>query len=169
MDVNRFLLQHFPKSAKLTSADLRAISDFTLMWSAFENQVCETHATPNALRDIPKRLAERGLLDLEPFGEALAYFRDRYFKEGRLSDHFTYLRLHEGSPEWCAAYVEKAVTGLEKDPATVLTGILLIVHRYRNNLFHGEKWKYGIVGQRENFGHACTVLMAVMARLSDAQ
>jgi site-specific DNA-cytosine methylase len=47
-------------------------------------------------------------------------------------------------------------------PVHVLQALLLIVLRLRNNLFHGEKWAYGIAGQRQNFQHACAVMMATM-------
>lgn len=39
---------------------------------------------------------------------------------------------------------------------------LIIVYRFRNNLFHGTKWGYGIRGQFDNFRHANDVLMAAL-------
>lgn len=48
------------------------------------------------------------------------------------------------------------------EPAAVLTALLLIVHRLRNNLFHGPKWSYGIADRRANFDNANLVLMAAM-------
>lgn len=40
---------------------------------------------------------------------------------------------------------------------------LLIVFRYRNNLFHGNKWTYRLEGQHQNFEHATQLLLAVIA------
>ena len=44
-------------------------------------------------------------------------------------------------------------------PKEVATVILIIVYRIRNNLFHGEKWSYGLQGQLNNFKHANEALM----------
>ena len=37
-------------------------------------------------------------------------------------------------------------------------GLLIVVYRLRNNLFHGLKWAYAIRGQHANFGNANTAL-----------
>ena len=37
--------------------------------------------------------------------------------------------------------------------------VLIIVYRFRNNLFHGVKWSYELQGQLENFTHANAALM----------
>lgn len=42
--------------------------------------------------------------------------------------------------------------------------VLSIILRYRNNLFHGEKWRYRLAGQRENFDQANQALMVALAR-----
>ena len=48
------------------------------------------------------------------------------------------------------------------NPVAVRAALLLIVHRLRNNLFHGPKWSYGIADQRANFDNANLVLMATI-------
>ena len=45
------------------------------------------------------------------------------------------------------------------DTAEVAAALLIIVYRFRNNLFHGVKWAYEIRGQFENFSYANAVLM----------
>ena len=42
--------------------------------------------------------------------------------------------------------------------------MLIIVWRFRNNLFHGEKWAYQLQGQLSNFTHANAVLMRLLER-----
>tara|TARA_B100000614_G_scaffold111617_1_gene100153 strand:- start:1007 stop:1162 length:156 start_codon:yes stop_codon:yes gene_type:complete len=45
-----------------------------------------------------------------------------------------------------------------------LLTVLIIVWRFRNNLFHGEKWAYQLQGQLSNFTHANAVLMRLLER-----
>jgi hypothetical protein len=59
--------------------------------------------------------------------------------------------------------VENAVRGQTSDDAEILSAVLIIVLRLRNNLFHGVKWTYGIRGQLENFRNANNVLMSIIA------
>ena len=47
----------------------------------------------------------------------------------------------------------------EAQPAERVAAVLIIVYRFRNNLFHGEKWEYQLEGQLENFQQASSVLV----------
>ena len=59
--------------------------------------------------------------------------------------------------KWRKHYLER---GLQcTDPWEVVAVVLIIVYRYRKNLFHGVKWSYELRGQLENFMHANTILM----------
>lgn len=53
------------------------------------------------------------------------------------------------------AHVERTaynfLNGSEKNPAEVLAGLLLVIYRLRNNIFHGPKSAYGIQGHYDNF------------------
>ena len=40
--------------------------------------------------------------------------------------------------------------------------LLMIVWRFRNNLFHGAKWAYQLRDQRENFTQANSILMRML-------
>lgn len=166
MTVRAFIARRIPPFAELSPPELQAVEDFSLLWSVFENQVCGTQASPSALVAIPKQLARLGRLDMYPFREALGYFQKRYAHEGSVTHHFEGLRLPAGRPK-DAALVKAVVLGENQDPEDVLAGMLLIVYRYRNNLFHGAKWEYGMAGQLDNFMHACDVLMAVMIQYGD--
>ena len=54
------------------------------------------------------------------------------------------------------------IRGQTSDEAEILSAVLIVVLRLRNNLFHGEKWTYGIKGQLDNFRNANNVLMSVI-------
>jgi hypothetical protein len=45
-----------------------------------------------------------------------------------------------------------------------LDAALIIVLRYRNNLFHGIKWQYKLFGQLDNFETANAILMKTLDR-----
>lgn len=167
MNPNDFLALRVPGYAQLSDQERHVIQQFSLMWSAFENSVCNTRATPLALLRIPKRLLDAGKLDMEAFDEPLTYLRQRYYQDGKFTHFFDGLHLEEGSHK-DRELVARVMSGEENDALNVLGAILLIVYRYRNNLFHGVKWQYGIVGQQENFQAACNVMMAVMDRLAPA-
>jgi hypothetical protein len=50
--------------------------------------------------------------------------------------------------------VERVIRGQSSGDAEIVSAVLIIVLRLRNNLFHGVKWSYGIKGQLENFRNA---------------
>lgn len=56
------------------------------------------------------------------------------------------------------------IDGSDKDPCSRMAAVLIIVFRYRNNLFHGVKWQYKLQGQLGNFTTANDVLMKVLER-----
>jgi hypothetical protein len=58
--------------------------------------------------------------------------------------------------------VQKVVRGQSSDDVEILSALLIMVFRLRNNLFHGVKWSYGIRGQLDNFRNANDLLMSVM-------
>jgi len=163
MDPTQYLAQRIPGYVDLTGDERLAISEFSLLWAAFEGAVCNTEAKPTVLLQVPVTLQEIGRLDMQPYEAALAHFQNRYFANGKFTHYFDGLRLDKGSRQ-NAELVRSVISGDEKSPIGILRGLLLICHRLRNNLFHGVKMQYGIAGQRKNFQHACCILMVVMDR-----
>jgi hypothetical protein len=54
------------------------------------------------------------------------------------------------------------IDGSDSDARSRVAAVLIIVFRYRNNLFHGVKWLYKLKGQLGNFSTANDVLMKVL-------
>lgn len=91
----------------------------------------------------------------------LAYFRQRYFANGQFTRHFAHLHLRPADqPE----VVRSVLDGSNDDPRDRLLTVLMVVWRFRNNLFHGEKWAYQLQDQLPNFTHANAVLMRLLER-----
>ena len=88
--------------------------------------------------------------------EELEYFQNRYVHEGQFTYHFAHLRLRERDNQELVAKVLRNET---KDLSEIMMALLIVSYRFRNNLFHGEKWLYKIEDQFRNFSFANKVLM----------
>ena len=91
----------------------------------------------------------------------LTYFQDRYYAETEFTYHFHNLQLR---PNDRTLMVRTVLDGTDADPRSRVSTALIIVFRYRNNLFHGLKWQYELVGQLTNFNVANAVLMKTLDR-----
>lgn len=144
-----------------------AVMHFSFLWSLFEFEATDRHADANALVAVAEKWAQARLLDEDPFERALVYFRDRYYQHGEFTRHFNFLNLPDGDHR---ELVRRVLMNEDAERSEVASAVLIIVYRFRNNLFHGEKWLYEIQGQFENFNHANAVLMQAVElhrRLSD--
>jgi hypothetical protein len=50
----------------------------------------------------------------------------------------------------------------ETSIGALVSALLIIVLRYRNNFFHGIKWAYGLRDQLNNFNNANLLLMKMI-------
>jgi hypothetical protein len=91
-------------------------------------------------------------------GPALDYFVARYVTGGDFTQHHQSLNLRAKD----GAVVNGVLLGNLTRPWERLAAALLIVYRYRNNLFHGPKWEYDVQGQQTNFETATALLIAVL-------
>ena len=132
---------------------------FSLLWSLFEARVLNTNASAATIEAAVSAWEGAGQLSLETFAEDLAYFRQRYFPNGQVSYHFAHLNFRPNDKQ---DLVRAVLSGENPDAAAVVTALLTIVYRLRNNLFHGIKWAYDIEGQLLNFTHANNALMAAL-------
>lgn len=142
--------------------EVRAIEDFVLVWTVFENVVCDTEASVPKFKAIAESFAEEDMCRL-PLLSAVEYFSKRYFPGNMESHHFRFLNWRgKGGDVPAKALVTDVLTGQEANPNKMLEGLLCIIYRIRNNLLHGTKWAYGIQGQKQNFTHSMAVLMCVV-------
>lgn len=148
-----------PGFSDLSEDERAAIMHFLLLWSFFEAEALDTSATANSILVFVHKKASKGRLDIAPFSTSLAYFRDRCFNQGIVTEHFGGLNLRSNdSPE----LVRAVLKGENANDADTVSALLIVIFRLRNNLFHGCKWNYGIRGQLDNFTNANTALMAAL-------
>jgi hypothetical protein len=159
MNVTAWLEAFEPAFAKLSEDEREAIDDFSRLWSFYEGKMLEADAKLDAFIETAQKLRDCGALTLGPLAQPIAYFRDRYFRDGRHTWHFHDLKFRNEAQKQRAA---RFVDGTAADDVEVLVGLLLVVFRLRNNLFHGAKWADGIHGQLPNFENANCVLAQVL-------
>jgi hypothetical protein len=159
MNTSAWLEKTAPGFHLLSRQEREAIKDFSLLWSLYEGTILNTSGSANAIIRTVDSLKKRNKLKLEPFHPAIEHFLERYYDGADLTSAFHGLHLRPNDhPE----LVEKVVRCQSTDDVEILSALLIMVFRLRNNLFHGVKWSYGIRGQLENFRNANDLLMAVM-------
>jgi hypothetical protein len=161
----QWLLARAPGFDALPDEDRAAIFNFTFLWSLFEAQVMGNFARPDLFCVKADEWRDAGTLDADHYDGELAYFRQRYFADGQFTRHFAYLNLR---PADQPDLVRSVLDGSNDDPRDRLLTVLMIVWRFRNNLFHGEKWAYQLKDQLPNFTAANAVLMRLLERHGQA-
>ncbi len=156
MNTIDWLEKYAPGFQALSDEERQAITEFSFLWSLFEAKALNEHGNVNAIVESAEEWARTGQLTADTFGGELAYFRDRYVADGAFTCHFEHLHLRQND---ALNLVQKVLKGEDAEPEEVAAAMLIIVYRFRNNLFHGVKWSYELQGQLENFMHANTVLM----------
>jgi len=156
MTIPTWFQQYAPGLQALTVEERDAITHFSFLWTMFEARVLKTRASANAIIEASRWWAGNGLLAADTFGREVAYFRDRYVVDGTFTYQFEHLYLRRND---APALVKKVLAGEDAAPEEIAAAALIIVYRFRNNLFHGVKWSYELQGQLDNFTHANAVLM----------
>lgn len=142
---------------ELERCTLESVSDFVLYWAIFEGSEIDRQDTVGAIRHFACRIA--GTIDLGELETAREYWRQRYVSGDRVNDTFGGLQF---SCEGHKVIAAKPLLEGTSDGFEVVHGLLMIVYRLRNNLFHGEKDVTRLDEQRENLFHGGEVLRVVM-------
>ena len=159
LNATAWLERHAPGFAALSAEERTLLMQFSLLWSLFEGEVLGAAANVDRIRSIAQRWNRLGGLNASTFAAEVDYFKERYFTENGFTDRFEHLHLERsGNPQ----VVRDALSGHDAVPVSIATALLIIVLRYRNNLFHGEKWAYQLRDQQQNFFHANAILMRAM-------
>jgi len=115
-----------------------------------------------AVREFVQSL-EAPRLDGLDICEYVTYFQNRYYEEGEPTHRYHHLHLERsGNP----TEVDEMLCGATQTKADTLIGCLGIVLRYRNNLFHGEKWAYHLHEQENNFRYSSALFQHIMDRVT---
>jgi hypothetical protein len=160
MNPIQWLEQNAPGFNALSEQERAAIAHFAILWSFFEARALSARGSSHAILAVTHEWSAKGHLAIEPFTESLLYFQQRYYADGAETHYLAGLNLRAND---CRDLVYAVLKGENTNPADSIAALLIIVYRLRNNLFHGEKWAYGIQGQLNNFTHANNTLMNALS------
>ena len=134
--------------------NIDSIKDFVLIWNVFEDK-CFRNSFK--ISEIEWFLQDKNL-DFDSFKEYLLYFRERYTKDGRFTDKYQ-LHFRRDDNE---SLVKKVLLWEISDTKKLIAWMLIIVYRFRNNLFHWLKEFWKLDSQRENFIIANNLLKTIL-------
>jgi hypothetical protein len=138
-----------------TENDLKNIKDFSLLWNIFENLVCDRNCTINRIEESLNPIE----FQIADFEDHLNYFKERYTADNNTNERFEYLRI---VPNARKEFVKQVLLGNDNNTSNKILALAIIVYRYRNNLFHGEKNFMQLNEQEENFSVANQVLTSIL-------
>lgn len=156
MNVLDWLEQQEPGFKEVGEHERSAIMQFSLLWSLFESRVLGTRACVPKIKEVARHWSDASLLNKDSFAGALAHFRNRYISGDEFSYHFHELNFR---PNDDSDLVKRLLRNEPEANWEEAAGVLIIVYRLRNNLFHGIKWAYDLQGQHDNFHYANASLM----------
>jgi len=126
--------------------------------------VLGSNASAASIVRVVRQWDVNGRARVESFDHSLQYFRKRYFRDGMYTEEFEGLRLRGND---FRPLVENVLSGENSDAADNVIALFVILYRLRNNLFHGNKWDYGIADQFDNFSSANAALMSALDMYGD--
>ena len=150
-----------PGFNNLSKDERDAITDFALLWGLFESRILNSRGNASAICAAVETWHAKGTLDPGMLNAELDYFETRYHANGAFTHHFDGLLLRGPDHE---PMLRRVLSGADVDPRHRIAAALIIVYRYRNNLFHGPKWEYELADQLGNFNAANNTLMKMLER-----
>lgn len=143
------------------------ILHFSLMWNLFERDACGKEANPSNIEKSVQSAFAAGKLNLMVFQEHLEYFQHRSQREGMTIDR--YLDALKLTNPNARNLVRGALAGTLGDVNNVVHALLLIAHRIRNNLFHGEKEVAYLHSQVDLFRAVNSLLATYLKQTGNAE
>lgn len=155
--------QYFAGRAKLSFDQLRPVLCFSLIWNLFETVACQRNANERSIQESVNRAINSGQLNLITYSTYVDYFRERYLHNGDIDHVFTVFGF-KPNREDAKAVVKGVLLNEMHDLNNIVYALLLIAHRVRNNLFHGNKQIETLHSQTELF---CVVNRLLATFLED--
>lgn len=132
--VIEWLKEYFDRP-DLNEESMRSLLHFSLLWNMFEHSYFTdtNRLTVERLKSLAS--VSQTHLSQDETNYIYDFFKNRYFPQNKEDPRFRMLMLSKENHECCQEiFVSTTPSHLEKIEAT-----LLIIHRFRNNLFHGRK------------------------------
>ena len=161
--MDKILEKYAPGFDQLSEEERQAIYLFSMLWTVFEGQVLDSNASAKKIMEKTRELEKGGELKEQWFKDTLDYFTDRYIDKntGEIFNKFASLNFRQNDDEAFVISALKKKTSIYSDQ---LAACLIIVLRFRNNLFHGLKWANEMKGQKDNFDHSIQLMKSCINR-----
>lgn len=140
---------------------LERIKNFALFWNMFENFACENFANVQKISAFVNELNDRTPITSELVHPYLEYFVERYTQNGTLNIEGLSFRNRQNDIS-AKEKVNAVLSRKVETPKEILEALLLILLRFRNNLFHGNKQIVNLDTQVTNFTLANRLLSDVL-------
>jgi hypothetical protein len=147
-DALAWIDRYFAQRAPLDYDQLRPVMCFSLIWNLFETVACRRMATIRSIREAVDHADQAGRLNRTRYTEFVEFFRNRYLRDGNIEHAFERLLMTNTESQ---VAVRRALVGEAQDLNNIVFALLLIAHRIRNNLFHGNKGVETLHTQTELF------------------
>lgn len=140
---------------------LERIKNFALFWNMFEKFACNNFANVPNIEEFVIRLSERAEIASDFVNPYIEYFINRYTQNETINIEGLEFRNNPADVRAKGKVVAVLSKQIET-PREVLEALLLILLRFRNNLFHGNKQIVNLNTQVTNFTHANRLLSDVL-------
>lgn len=134
--------------------DLDSIKDFVLIWNVFEDKCFQKSFNVSKI----EWFLQNKNFNFNLFLEYLLYFQKRYV-EGKSFTEKYQLHFRSGDNE---ELVKDVLLWKISDQKIIISWMIIIIYRYRNNLFHWLKEFWRLDSQRENFIIANNLLKTIL-------
>lgn len=158
-DAKNWIRDNFVSAHDLHEDTLKALSNFTLMWSIFEKVACDSSASVTKFEALAEDLVMR-TARFDALQEAMDFWIARYWTGSEFNDRFNGLNFRATHHR---KHVEAVLKGDVLDFKSKVNALMLIVYRLRNNLFHGIKEVEFLDDQMENLDMASRVLATILS------
>lgn len=140
---------------------MKPVLCFVVLWNRIEAEHGQ-HSNLNKLEASARSVITYPSFDITRYEKHVTYFQDRYKNS---HDRLLSLLRNGGEP-----LVRQRVEDLVNDRLTgeleILSAVLMIPYRIRNNLFHGRKDTFELYSQTDLFTHVNEVLCLFHADLN---
>ena len=147
-DAIPWINSHLNGAANLDFEQLKPILCFALLWNMFESKACDKNANQHSIIKSVQDADGFGLLKIERYEPILNFFKHRYVTFNTINDNFLGLQLTNQAAK---KIVNDVLIENYFDLNNVVSALLLITHRIRNNLFHGNKNVESLPNQTDLF------------------
>ena len=136
-----WLKSYFDKPS-LTEKKLKPILHFSLLWNLFEFTYFSDSKRLNTNRLIDLSEISCPHLSEDKLNSIFNYFKYRYLSNKQLNNNFDSLQLDKNSRDGIPSnynFCQTILLSINPTKLDMTKASFLIIHRFRNNLFHGRK------------------------------